>query len=67
MRQVAQFDYAKAQAVLDWPLHEVLLAYVERVRDAALQQYNQSVLVWAITSPHMKKPPKPPRVPAILK
>jgi hypothetical protein len=67
VRQVAGFDWRRAQAVLDWPLHEALLAYVEHMRAAALDQYNQAVLVWAIQSPHMKKPTKPPRVPAILK
>jgi hypothetical protein len=67
VREVARHDYDQAGRVLGWPVREVLLAYVERMRAAALDQYNQAVLVWAIQSPHMAKPTKPPRVPAILK
>lgn len=52
---------------MDWPLHEVLLAYVERLRDSALETYQHATLVWAMTAPHSKKPSKPPRAPAILK
>jgi hypothetical protein len=67
VRLVAGHDWEKAQRVLDWPLHEVLIAYVEQMREAALDSYQHSIIVWALTAPHSKKPAKPPRVPAILK
>lgn len=50
-----------------WPIREALLAFVERARETARQEYRSEVLVWAVTAPHMRKKTKPPDVPAILR
>lgn len=67
LREVAGHDPDRAERALDWPLRELLLAYVETMKEAALESYRHASIMWALTAPHSKKPPKPPRVPSILK
>jgi hypothetical protein len=67
IREVAGFDPARAQQVLDWPLRETLLSYVQVMKAAAAVQYRHDVAVWASLAPHAKKQSKPPRVPLILR
>jgi hypothetical protein len=45
----------------------LLLAYVERMRAAALRSYETEVLVWATLAPHQKRASKPPALPRILR
>lgn len=44
-----------------------MLAYIERMKDAALRSYTTDLLVWSSLAPHMRKKTDPPAVPAILK
>lgn len=52
---------------MDWPLRDMFLAYIDRLKDDARKHYEFEVLVWAALAPHKKKPGKPPDVPAILR
>lgn len=53
--------------IADWPIREALLAYVERMKDAAATAHRWDLLTWAVLAPHQKKPGKPPRLPRILR
>jgi hypothetical protein len=64
---VAGHDPDRADRILDWPLRELLLAYIETMKAAALESYRHASIMWALTAPHSKKAQKPPRVPSILK
>ena len=66
MRAISNHDHDRAQAVLGWPVRELLLAYVNRLRAAALDGYRHAILVWAIKCGYAAKPPRPPKVPRIL-
>jgi hypothetical protein len=66
IRELSDCSPVRAQAILDWPTRETLLAYVERLKRAALEEYRHATLVWAQLAPHTKKERKPPRLPSIL-
>jgi hypothetical protein len=53
--------------VLDWPLRDVMLAFIERMRDSALRSYELELLVWSALAPHQRKKTDPPRLPRVLK
>lgn len=50
--------------VARWPIREALLAYLDKVRDEALDQFRHEMLTFAILAPWSKnaKPPKPPEI-----
>jgi hypothetical protein len=52
---------------MDWPLRDLFLAFVERLREAAVEQHRAAMLLWAVLAPHLKERSKPPALPAILK
>jgi hypothetical protein len=54
---------------MDWPLRDMFLAYIDRLKDDARKHYEFEVLVWAALAPHRRKgsEKKPPDVPAILR
>jgi len=52
---------------MDWPLRDLFLAYIARLRETALRNYQTELLVWAILAPYQKRQSKPPDLPAILK
>ena len=52
---------------MDWPLRDLFLAYLARLRETARQTYQAELLVWAVLAPYQKRQSKPPDVPAILK
>jgi hypothetical protein len=64
---VAAYDYARTLGVLDWPVRELLVAYVDCMKAAALEAYRHAQLVYWLQVPCVKKPGKPPKVPSILK
>lgn len=66
VREIAGWDYARAQQLLDWPLREVLLAYLHLVRDRALADHRFNTIMWRIGSAFGGKS-NPPRPPPILK
>jgi len=69
VREVAGWDFGKAREVARWPLREVLLAFLERMKDRALEGYRHECLMWGVLEPHRAKEhkQKPPAVPDILK
>jgi hypothetical protein len=67
IRELAGFDPARFDAVMEWPLREMFLAYIDRLKDEALKRYQFDVSVWAALAPHKKKQTQPPDVPAILR
>lgn len=66
---MADWNYDQARRVARWPLRELLLAFLERIRDRAMEAYRWDVLTWAVLEPHRKEESrgKPPKVPDILK
>lgn len=66
VREVAEWDHDAVQRVLNWPLREVLLAYVARLKADALRGYQTALLVWASRTA-MGGKTKPPDLPNILK
>jgi hypothetical protein len=50
-----------------WPLRDLFLASIQRIREAARRNYELELVVWALLAPHQKRPPKPPDVPGILR
>ena len=52
--------------MLDWPLREMLLCYVARLKDEALRGYQTALIVWASRSAFGGKQ-KQPDVPVILR
>ncbi|MGH9716404.1 MAG: hypothetical protein ACRD4R_06725 [Candidatus Acidiferrales bacterium] len=64
---MAGHDPTRVDAVMDWPLRDLFLAFAERMRQAALERYRVDLLVWAVLAPYQKREQKPPRIPEILK
>jgi hypothetical protein len=66
VREVCSYDPVRAVGVLRWPLRELMLAYVHRVKQSALADYRHETLVWASIAPHSTKKIEPPKRPHIL-
>jgi len=66
IREVAGWDHDEIQRVLDWPLRELCLAYLARLKADALRTYETALLVWASRTAFGGKT-KPPELPGILK
>jgi hypothetical protein len=64
VRTIAGHDYQAAQAVMRWPLVELLHAYLHRLRQQALEDYKHRLLMWASNVAHRKdkKAPDPPSI-----
>jgi hypothetical protein len=68
VRDVAGSDFDLAARVLLWPLREMLIAYVARLRAQALDSYRHDQLLYVLAAPWTKKgESKPPPVPPILR
>lgn len=67
IREVAGFNPGRFEEVKNWPLRELFLAFLDRMRETARRNYETELLVWAILAPHQKRAPKPPDVPALLR
>lgn len=52
---------------MQWPVRELLLAYIAMLKDSAMERYQSDLQVWATLAPHTKDPGKPPKPPKILK
>lgn len=50
-----------------WPLRDLFLEFIERLRQEAREQYRAELLVWAVLAPYQKRPGSPPSIPSILK
>jgi hypothetical protein len=67
IREVANFDPARVEVVLDWPLRDVMLAFVAILKERERAKYYVDLLLWAIVAPYVKHKGKPPQLPKILK
>jgi hypothetical protein len=67
VRELAGHDPARMVAVVRWPVREALLAYVDRMKQAELEQFRWNTLTWWVSADKVKKPGKPPAVPPILR
>lgn len=64
---MAGYDPGRFEEVAGWPLRELFLGFLDRLRDQATRNYEIELLVWAILAPHQKRQSKPPDIPAILR
>lgn len=67
VRELAEYDYDRYQAVLRWPVREAFEAMVYRIQQKAFEAHRHEQLMWALLAPHSKKQQKPPELPPILK
>ena len=67
MREVGGQQWDRILEVWDWPIREVMLAYIERMKLSALRSYETQLLVWSALAPHQKKRSDPPAIPKLLR
>ncbi len=67
IHELADYEPPRILAVLQWPLREALLKYVQRMKSEALIEHRHQVMLWAALAPHGKEKRKPPRLPKILR
>lgn len=68
IRELAGYDVARYQEILDWPLGEALAAFEHQLREDARRDYAVATLAWAaLAATGASKRKKPPQPPAILK
>ena|GEM_PF-5261275 len=67
MREVAGHEWDRVQQVWDWPLREIMLAYVECMKVSALRSYETQLKVWSSLAPYQKRKSEPPAIPRILR
>jgi hypothetical protein len=66
VRELANYRVEAFPTVLRWPLREALIAYRNKVMDAARAAYRHELSVWAAIAPHSGKKSEPPKPPSIL-
>jgi hypothetical protein len=52
---------------MDWPLRDLMLAYIESMRVSALRSYEVELLVWSALAPHQRRKTDPPALPRVLR
>ena len=67
IRGVARNDPRLCHEVFEWPLRDLLLVYLEKLKEQARRWYEVEVLVWSALAPHQKKKTDPPAVPRVLR
>jgi hypothetical protein len=67
IREVARDDPGRIREVFEWPLRDLLLAYLGCLRAAARRQYEVELLVWSALAPHQRRKTDPPKLPRILR
>ena len=67
VREAAGGDPARFEAVMQWPIRELLLHYLGRLRERARGDYNASLIVWAVQCGYSKDRISVPDVPAVLR
>lgn len=50
-----------------WKASDALECLRERVKREVAADHYDALILWALTAPHQKDPPKPPKEPAILR
>jgi hypothetical protein len=63
---VAGFDYGRALQVARWPLREMLIAYVARIREQTEESYRHAQLLYQVRNSFGGKE-QPPPVPPLLR
>lgn len=48
MRAAAGYDYGRALQMCGWPLREVLITYIEQVREQTHGDYQHRQLLWQV-------------------
>jgi hypothetical protein len=67
VRVVAEWDPDLALARFNWPLRDLLSAYVAILRRQAEERYKFDLEIWALLAPHQDKPSAAPKLPKILR
>jgi hypothetical protein len=67
IREVAHHDADLVREIFEWPLRDLLLAYLERLRTTARRTYEIELLVWSTLAPHQRRKTDPPKLPRILR
>jgi hypothetical protein len=67
VRTVAAWDPAQVKQRLQWPLRDLLLAYLAILKREAEERYRHDLAIWAALAPHQKRAASAPRPPRILK
>ena len=67
IREVARHDAGRVREVFEWPLRDLLLAYLEYLRAGARRNYEMELLVWSALAPHQRRKIDPPKLPRILR
>jgi hypothetical protein len=64
---MAGHDPGRFAEVMDWPLRELFLGFLDRLRERARDNYELELLVWAILAPYQKHQTRAPNLPRILR
>jgi hypothetical protein len=67
IREVARHDAGRVREIFEWPLRDLLLAYLEHLRVIARRNYELELLVWSALAPHQRRRTDPPKLPRILR
>lgn len=67
VRELAEYQPDRIEAVLRWPLREACIGYKEKMLASARAQYKHELALWASIAPHSAKKSEPPKPPAILR
>jgi hypothetical protein len=67
VRELADYQPDRIEAVLRWPLREALIGYREKMIASARAAYRHELALWASIAPHSAKKSEPPKPPAILR
>lgn len=67
VREVAHGDYERAQAIQYWPVCEVLIAYLELIKDHLREGYRHAQLLYQIRVSFGGGKQTPPELPQLLR
>ncbi|MGH9675826.1 MAG: hypothetical protein ACRD36_01885, partial [Candidatus Acidiferrum sp.] len=67
IREVANHDLDRVRSVMDWPLRDAMLAYLQCLRSTAWRNYQLELLVWSALAPHQRRKTDPPSIPRVLR
>jgi hypothetical protein len=67
VRELAEYQPDRIEAVLRWPMREALIGYREKMLASARHTYQHELTLWASVAPHSSKKSSPPQPPSILR
>jgi hypothetical protein len=67
VRELADYQPDRIEAVLRWPLREALISYREKMLASARRAYQHELQMWSAIAPHSSKRIEAPKPPAILR